>query len=662
MLLVYFGFIGLIAFDKASARREDRRRHRLPRAVLGVTVILFAFILTGIYVQRANGRFDELTAALKRRRRPMIRLKHPLVLDARHDRGRTRRPTPPVPTSARSSKSATNWPAIGMFAFFVLLTLGITYKAAKGTKSAADFYAAGGGISAGTNSLAIAGDYMSAASFLGISGLVYTSGFDGLIYSTGFLVGWPIVLFLIAERLRNLGKFTFADVASFRLDQTSIRIISAVGTLVVVAFYLIAQMVGAGKLIQLLFGLPYLYAVIIVGVLMIVYVAFGGMKATTWVQVIKACLLLGGATFMAGAVLLQVRLQPRGPVRRRRRQAHPKGDAIMAPGGLVSNPVEAISLGVGLMFGTAGLPHILMRFFTVSDAQAARKSVFYATGLIGYFYILTFIIGFGGIALLMSDPSYFKLGPAGAFDKLKGMIGGTNMVAVNLANAVGGPYFLGFISAVAFATILAVVAGLTLAGASAVSHDLYAQVIARGRTNEAAEVRLSKIAAVGHRHRGDLPRLRLREPERRLHGRSGLRGRGELQLPGPDHVDPVEGHHHLGRPHRRPRRPASRRSAWWCCRRRSGWRPSATRCRSSPTTTRPCSRCRWPSRRSGSCLEARHVPAGPARAGRLRGAIRALGDRHRRRRRARALSRPDPSERPGRARREPRPSSLRTAR
>lgn len=425
----------------------------------------------------------------------MNRLCHPLVLGSALGALAATAAYAAGPDLGAVKQSATNWPAIGMFAFFVIFTLGITYKAAKGTKSAADFYAAGGGISAGTNSLAIAGDYMSAASFLGISGLVYTSGFDGLIYSTGFLVGWPIVLFLIAERLRNLGKFTFADVASFRLDQTSIRIISATGTLVVVAFYLIAQMVGAGKLIQLLFGLPYLYAVIIVGVLMIVYVAFGGMKATTWVQVIKACLLLGGATFMAGAVLYRYGFNPE-TLFAAAVATHPKGDAIMAPGGLVNNPIEAISLGVGLMFGTAGLPHILMRFFTVSDAQAARKSVFYATGLIGYFYILTFIIGFGGISLLMSDPAYFNLDAAGAFDKLKGMIGGTNMVAVNLANAVGGPYFLGFISAVAFATILAVVAGLTLAGASAVSHDLYAQVIARGRTNEAAEVRLSKIAAV----------------------------------------------------------------------------------------------------------------------------------------------------------------------
>lgn len=401
------------------------------------------------------------------------------------------------PDLGQVQQSATNWPAIGMFLFFVLFTLGITYRAAKGSKSAADFYAAGGGISAGTNSLAIAGDYMSAASFLGISGLVYSSGFDGLIYSTGFLVGWPIVLFLIAERLRNLGKFTFADVASFRLDQTSIRIISATGTLVVVAFYLIAQMVGAGKLIQLLFGLPYLYAVVLVGALMIIYVAFGGMKATTWVQVIKACLLLGGASFMAGAVLYHYGFSPE-KLFASAVQTHPKGDAIMAPGGLVSNPIDSISLGVGLMFGTAGLPHILMRFFTVSDAQAARKSVFYATGLIGYFYILTFIIGFGGIAMLMSDPSYFKLGADGTtYDKIKDMLGGTNMVAVNLANAVGGPYFLGFISAVAFATILAVVAGLTLAGASAISHDLYAQVFARGRTTEKAEVNLSKASAVG---------------------------------------------------------------------------------------------------------------------------------------------------------------------
>ncbi|QRM35775.1 cation acetate symporter [Microvirga sp. VF16] len=388
-----------------------------------------------------------------------------------------------------------NWTAIIMFLVFVLGTLGITYRAAAQTKSAADFYAAGGGITGFQNGLAIAGDYMSAASFLGISGLVFASGFDGLIYSIGFLVGWPIVLFLIAERLRNLGKFTFSDVASFRLDQTQIRILSAVGTLVVVAFYLIAQMVGAGKLIELLFGLNYLYAVIIVGVLMIVYVAFGGMKATTWVQIIKACLLLAGATLMSLIVLWRFGFSPEAMFAEAVK-THPKGDAIMAPGALVADPISAISLGLALMFGTAGLPHILMRFFTVSDAQAARKSVFYATGFIAYFYILTFIIGFGAITFLMNDPSFFKLGAGGAYDKVKDIIGGTNMAAVHLATATGGSLFLGFISAVAFATILAVVAGLTLAGASAVSHDLYAEVIARGKASEQKEVNISKIAAI----------------------------------------------------------------------------------------------------------------------------------------------------------------------
>jgi cation/acetate symporter len=388
-----------------------------------------------------------------------------------------------------------NWTAIIMFLAFVLGTLGITYRAAAQTKSAADFYAAGGGITGFQNGLAIAGDYMSAASFLGISGLVFASGFDGLIYSIGFLVGWPIVLFLIAERLRNLGKFTFSDVASFRLDQTQIRILSAVGTLVVVAFYLIAQMVGAGKLIELLFGLDYLYAVIIVGVLMIVYVAFGGMKATTWVQIIKACLLLAGATLMSLIVLWRFGFSPEAMFAEAVK-THPRGDAIMAPGALVADPVSAISLGLALMFGTAGLPHILMRFFTVSDAQAARKSVFYATGFIAYFYILTFIIGFGAITFLMNDPSFFKPGADGAYDKVRDILGGTNMAAIHLATATGGSLFLGFISAVAFATILAVVAGLTLSGASAVSHDLYAEVIARGRVSEQKEIRISKISAI----------------------------------------------------------------------------------------------------------------------------------------------------------------------
>ncbi len=392
--------------------------------------------------------------------------------------------------------ASTNWSAIGIFLAFVLLTLFITKWAASRTKSAADFYAAGGGISGFQNGLAIAGDYMSAASFLGISGLVFTAGYDGLIYSIGFLVGWPIVLFLIAERLRNLGKYTFADVASYRFQQAPIRILSAVGTLTVVAFYLIAQMVGAGKLIQTLFGLPYLYAVVIVGVLMILYVTFGGMLATTWVQIIKACLLLGGATFMAFMVLYHFGFSP-SAMFQEAVKVHPAGAKIMAPGGRYADPISTISLGLGLMFGTAGLPHILMRFFTVADAKAARKSVFYATGLIGWFYILTFIIGFGAITLVMTNPTFYHpAAGATTYDKIKDLIGGSNMAAVQLSDAVGGNLFYGFISAVAFATILAVVSGLTLAGASAVSHDLYASVIARGRANERDEIRVSRVATV----------------------------------------------------------------------------------------------------------------------------------------------------------------------
>jgi cation/acetate symporter len=392
-------------------------------------------------------------------------------------------------------KQTTNWSAISMFIAFVFLTLGITYWAASRTKSAAQFYSAGGGITGFQNGIAISGDYMSAASFLGISGLVYMSGYDGLIYSVGFLVGWPVVTFLIAEPLRNLGKYTFADVASFRLGQTETRILAACGSLVTVAFYLIAQMVGAGKLIQILFGLDYWMAVVIVGILMIIYVTFGGMLATTWVQIIKAVLLLSGASFMALAVLWHFGFSLEA-LFSKAVEVHPKHVAIMEPGTLVSNPVSAISLGLALIFGTAGLPHILMRFFTVSDAKAARKSVFVATGLIGYFYILTFIIGFGAITLVATDPAFLDPAIAAAKGPLVAIKGGSNMAAIHLANAVGGNLFLGFISAVAFATILAVVSGLALAGASAISHDLFATVIRKGRADEQAEMRVSKIATI----------------------------------------------------------------------------------------------------------------------------------------------------------------------
>ena len=389
-------------------------------------------------------------------------------------------------------KSAVNIPAIIMFLVFVAATLGITYWAAQRTKTAKDFYAAGGGITGFQNGLAIAGDYMSAASFLGISGLVFLNGYDGLIYSVGWLVGWPIIMFLIAEQLRNLGKYTYADVVSYRFERVPMRSLAATAALIVVILYLIGQMVGAGKLIQLLFGLDYVYAVTIVGVLIIIYVTFGGMLATTWVQIIKAGLLLTGATIIAFGALYLASDGSMSPGRMFQKavEVHPKGGAIMGPGTLVTSPIEAISLGLALMFGTAGLPHILMRFFTVGNAIEARKSVFFATGWIGYFYILTFLMGFGAIVLLTGNPDFADPSATG------GIIGGQNMAAVNLAKAVGGNALLGFISAVAFATILAVVSGLTLAGASAISHDLYANVFAHGNVDEQHEVRVSKIATI----------------------------------------------------------------------------------------------------------------------------------------------------------------------
>ena len=403
-------------------------------------------------------------------------------------------------------KQPTNWVAISMFGVFVVGTLFITKWAASKTKSAADFYTGGGGITGFQNGLAIAGDYMSAASFLGISAAVMASGYDGLIFSIGFLVGWPVITFLMAERLRNLGKFTFADVAGYRFQQAPIRIFAASGTLVVVAFYLIAQMVGAGSLIKLLFGLDYWLAVVIVGSLMMIYVLFGGMTATTWVQIIKAVLLLSGVTFMAIMVMAQfgfsfealfakgvaVKTQLAVNGGKTSEDAAKIGLAIMGPGGFVKDPISAISFGMALMFGTAGLPHILMRFFTVPDAKEARKSVFWATTWIGYFYMLIFIIGFGAITLVLTNPEYADT----ATGIIKGGGGSANMAAVLVAKAVGGNVFYGFISAVAFATILAVVAGLTLSGASAVSHDLYATVIKKGNADSASELRVSRITTL----------------------------------------------------------------------------------------------------------------------------------------------------------------------
>ena len=397
---------------------------------------------------------------------------------------------------AHAATGGPSMPAIIMFLIFIAGTMVITWWAARKTQSTSDFYTAGGGISGFQNGLAIAGDYLSAASFLGIAGMVYVSGFDGMVYAIGFMFGWPTVMFLIAERLRNLGKYNFADVTAFRLKQTQMRTLAASASLLIICLYLIAQMVGAGKLIVLLFGINYKLAVVIVGALMMIYVAFGGMTATTWVQIIKAVLMLFGASLMTFLVLKGFNFN----VDFMLQQAvvfHRDGRLILAPcQSLISNPFFALSLGLALALGTAGLPHILMRFFTVANAQEARKSVIWASSFIGYFYLLTFIIGFGAIWYLSQHPDFFNRGPDGSFDLIGDLIGGTNMVAVHLANAVGGELLLGFLAAVTFATIVAVVAGLSLAGAAAISHDLYDNVIAKGKVTEEQKMRISRLSTV----------------------------------------------------------------------------------------------------------------------------------------------------------------------
>jgi cation/acetate symporter len=370
--------------------------------------------------------------------------------------------------------------AVLFFALIVALTLAVTYWAAKRTKSTSEFYAAGRSISAFQNGLALAGDYMSAASFLGIAGLVAMRGYDGMIYATGWLVGWPALMFLIAEPLRNLGKFTFADVVAFRLRQVPVRIASAVGGVLTVLFYTIAQMVGAGNLITLLFGLPYEWAVVSVGVVMLAYVLFGGMIATTWVQIIKALLLLFGVSVLTLLVLAQFGFNL-GALYSAVAQRY--GQTALEPGGLVTDPVDAVSLGLALMLGLLGLPHILMRFYTVRDARAARASVLYATGFIGYFYLIIPIVGFGASALVGREV-------------IRTIDAGGNMAAPLLAELLGGTPFLGFIAAVAFATILAVVAGLTLAGASAFSHDIFVHVVRHGQSTDREEVYVARVATI----------------------------------------------------------------------------------------------------------------------------------------------------------------------
>ena len=383
-------------------------------------------------------------------------------------------------TQAATAIGEPNAVAMAFFFAFISITLGITWWAARRTRTTEQFYAAGRTVSAGQNGFALAGDYMSAASFLGIAGLVSTTGFDGLIYSTGWLVGWPVVLFLIAEPLRNLGRYTFADVVAMRLRQTPVRLAAALGTLATITLYLIAQMVGAGGLIRLMFGFSYELAIVLVGCVMIGYVLFGGMIATTWVQIVKAVLLMSGALLLALLVLLRFEMSPAALFGA---AAERYGAGVLAPGKLVANPLDAVSLGMALMFGTAGLPHILMRFYTVPDARAARTSVFVATGLIGLFYLLTFILGFGAMVLV---------GP----ETITGIDKGGNMAAPLLAELLGGTPFLGFIAAVAFATILAVVAGLTLSGAAALSHDLWVSVVRKGHADPQEQLRVARGATL----------------------------------------------------------------------------------------------------------------------------------------------------------------------
>jgi cation/acetate symporter len=380
--------------------------------------------------------------------------------------------------------------ALFVFGIVVAITLGITYWASRRTTNATQFWAAGRGISGVQNGFAIAGDYMSAASFLGIAGLIFLFGFDGFLYSVGFLVAFLTVLFLLAERMRNAGKFTIADVLAFRLKQRPARAAAALGTLAVVAFYLIAQMVGAGVIIQALVGIDFQWAVIITGAFMICYVVFGGMLATTWVQIIKAALLMSATAVLTVLVLNRIGWNPIELFNKAEAQS-PEGQKYLEPGLRFSNPIDTVSLGLALVLGTAGLPHILMRFFTVPDARAARTSVWWAVILIGIFYLMTTALGFGARAIL---------GTAGEEAAGKGGNLAAPILAEELgggAGTTGGDLFLAIIAAVAFATILAVVAGLVISASGAVAHDVWSNIVRKGRDSEKEEVWVARFAALG---------------------------------------------------------------------------------------------------------------------------------------------------------------------
>jgi cation/acetate symporter len=379
--------------------------------------------------------------------------------------------------------------ALGIFAIVVAITLGITYWASKRVTTATDFWAAGRGLTGVQNGFAIAGDYMSAASFLGIAGLIFLFGFDGFLYSVGFLVAFLTVLFLLGERMRNSGKYTIADVLSFRMNERPARAAAALGTLAVAGFYLIAQMVGAGVLINALVGIGFELAVVITGAFMIIYIVAGGMLATSWVQIIKAVLLMTATTVLTLFVLGKVGWNPVDLFREARAQS-PEGEAYLKPGLFLSSPIDTVSLGIALVLGTAGLPHILMRFFTVPDAKAARSSVMWAVVLIGAFYVMTTALGFGARAIL-GEGATEAVGTGGnlAAPLLAEEVGGG-------AGTVGGDLFLAIIAAVAFATILAVVAGLVISASGAVAHDVWSNIVRKGEDSEKEEVWVAKIAAV----------------------------------------------------------------------------------------------------------------------------------------------------------------------
>jgi cation/acetate symporter len=393
-------------------------------------------------------------------------------------------------TSAAYAATSAIAPSFAKTAFFILVVAGavaITILAARSTNSTSDFLAAGGRITPLQNGLALAGDFMSAGAFLGLSALIFNSGFDGFIYAVGYIAGWPLLMFLIAEPLRNLGRFTMADALGYRFDARKVRPLVAITSLVLVVFYLIAQMVGAGQVIQLMFGLQYTTAVVLVGALMIFCVMVGGMIATTWVQIVKAVLLL-----FTGILISILTLRTFGfdftALLSKAVAVHPNKSAILTSQMLPRDPISGLSLGLALVFGTAGLPHILMRFFTVKDGRDARLSAVWGTACIGFFFLLLFPIGYGAIALVTQDPVYHTA--AGA------LIGGANTVSIHLAHAVGGELLMAFVCSVAFATIVAVVAGLTLAGASAISHDILRTTDPSPESGGQKGIRVTRIATL----------------------------------------------------------------------------------------------------------------------------------------------------------------------